>query len=531
MADGLSSGDIRSLAVFLTGRWPADELTDVPELTNICATADAIRLDESSWNGWSPDLANTRFQARSVIKPNDVHKLKVKWTFAYRGSKNTQVTVIGDRLFVASTTGEVYSLNARTGCVYWRYLNAAGVRAAMPVGKLAGAPSGYALYVSDLSQTVHALDAVTGKLLWSSRKLEEHPRAHLTAAAALYDGTLYVPISSGEETAGAQPAYACCTFRGSVVALDVVSGNQRWKTYTIDEEPKTLHEGMQQMGPAGAAVWAAPTVDAKRSLLYVATADSYTAAPTDRADAILALDLKSGAVRWSKQVTQNDNFVLGCDAAATPRNPNCPTPMGPDHDFGSSPILRTLGNGKDIIVAGQKSGVVYGFDPEASGNLLWTTKVGQGGLTGGVEWGMASDADTIYVPINDVSPPGTPGLSALNLRDGAVRWAMPTPRVACAPDKHCLVGQAAPASAIPGVAFSGALDGHLRAYDSHTGRIIWDFDTSAVSYETVNGVHRATGGVLNATGPSFSRSMMFLHSGYHNDSEQNLLMAFSVNAK
>jgi polyvinyl alcohol dehydrogenase (cytochrome) len=442
--------------------------------------------------------------------------------------------VIGDRLFVGSSVGKVYSLNAKTGCTYWRYEAAGGVRAAPVVQKLAQSPSGYAVFISDVSLHVNALDAMTGKPIWST-PVEDHSRALLTGASTFYKGVLYVPVSSGEEVSITSPGYICCSFQGAIVALDAGTGKILWKTHTIADAPHPYRPGKPQLGPAGAAVWSAPTLDVKRGLLYVATGDSYTDVDTDRDDAILAIDMTTGKVKWSTQVTTKDNWVGGCpNTGVLP--PNCPSPIGPDHDFGSSPILQTLPGGKQIILAGQKSSETYGLDPDANGKLIWRVKLGRGGAAGGVEWGMAADKDRLYVAVADPGAGGFPGISALKLASGDVVWKVPTPKTDCAAPRRCVVSQSAPVTAILGAVLSGAVDGHLRAYDAATGAIVWDFDTSAASYDTVNGYKGAKGGALDATGPTFAGGMMFQHSGYPGvmaaaNSGQNLLMAFSVDGK
>jgi polyvinyl alcohol dehydrogenase (cytochrome) len=537
MAAGLTERQMQMLALYLTGKLPVPQEAIVEK--NLCAKADPIKLAAGSWNGWSPDLANSRYQPAPGIKAADVPRLKVKWTFAYNGSKNSTPVVVGDRLFVGSTAGKIYSLNAKTGCVYWRYDNKGGVRAAPVVGRSAKAPSGYAVYINDDRMNVNALDALSGKLLWSL-KIEQHPRAMLTGSPALFGDVLYVPVSSAEEITTNEPDYACCTFRGSIVAVDTKTGKQLWKTYTTDEapHPHRISGGRQLMGPAGGAIWSAPTVDAKRGLVFAATGDSYTDVDHKGSDAIIAFEMKSGKIRWTNQLTQKDNFIVGCPrpGTAAPIPANCPTPVGPDVDFGSSPILRTLPGGKQILLAGQKSSAVYGIDPD-SGKTLWTKVLGRGGATGGVEWGMAADDSQLYVALADAGAGGKPGISALKFGDGAVVWNTPAPPcpAPAVPGRRCTLSQSAPVSAIPGLAFSGAMDGHLRAYDVKDGKIVWDFDTAAEAYNTANGVTGARGGPIDATGATIVGGMLYQHSGYGGvmagPTGQNLLMAFSVDGK
>ena len=533
MAGGMSSSDISDVAFYLTGKMASGPKND-GALANICPKADPIDMSKGMWNGWSPDIINTRYQPNPGLKTADVPKLKVKWTFAYGGARNSQVTVVGDRLFFGSTAGLMYSLNAKTGCTYWRYRPAAGMRAAPTVMKLAAAPSGYAVIVNDNDQYVNALDAVSGAVLWRSQ-VDTHPRAILTGANKIYNGLIFVPVSSLEEGAITAPGYVCCSFRGSVAAVDAATGKMLWKTYTIPEAPHTYRPGKPQMGPAGAAVWSSPTIDPKRSVLYIASGDSYTDVDTEGADAVIAMDLKTGAIKWNAQMTGKDNFVVGCPKDG-PLPGNCPTPLGPDVDFGASPILIKMKNGKDMLVAGQKSSEVYGMDPDANGKVLWKIKLGRGGAGGGVRWGMASEGDRVFVALNDAGPGGNPSITALDVASGKMLWQVKTPVVNCAAPRRCIQSQSAPVTALPGLVLSGGQDGYMRAYDAKTGKIVWDFDTAAQAYDTVNGVKGARGGMLDATGPTFANGMMFQHSGYPGvfavaSSGQNLLMAFSVDGK
>jgi polyvinyl alcohol dehydrogenase (cytochrome) len=537
MAQGLSEAQITAMAVYLTGKQPLPKVAEGPEPFQ-CAKADPIVMTGTNWNGWGVDPAQTRYQPNPGLTAADIPRLKVKWTFAYPGSKNGQATVIGERLFIASNAGRVYSLNARTGCVYWRYNAPGGVRTAASVGRDPKAPSGYAVYFGDDRNSVHALDAGSGKSLWAT-KVEDHPRAGLTGAPMLYGNLLYVPTSSMEETVTNEAAYACCTFRGSIVAVDVRTGKVAWKTHAIQREPRHHQTvgGKKLMGPAGGAIWASPTIDAKRGVLYAATGDSYTDLSDEGTDAIVAMDLKTGKIRWIQQVTKDDNYIVGCPSGGRGAA-NCPLAVGPDHDFGASVILRTLPNGKDIILAGQKSGVAYGMDPDAKGKILWQLKVGAGGALGGIQFGMAADQKVLYAAVSDQlsGARGQPGITAIDMATGNQLWHQNAPAPKCSwTAGRCSNGQSQAVSAIPGVVFSGALDGHLRAYSTADGKVIWDFDTAGQPYDTVNAVKAAKGGALDAGGPTIAGGMLFQHSGYSGygggPNGQNLLMAFSVDGK
>jgi polyvinyl alcohol dehydrogenase (cytochrome) len=372
-------------------------------------------------------------------------------------------------------------------------------------------------------------------LIWKS-KVEGHPAARVTGAPTLFSGVLYVPVSSIEEATGSRPNYECCTFRGSVVALDAANGRQIWKAYTIPEAPQPTTKnaiGTQLHGPSGASVWSAPTIDVQRQALYVATGNSYSNPPSDTSDAILAFDLKTGRMLWDQQATPRDSYTVACYGFD---QTNCPEDHGPDHDFGQSPILATLSDGRRVLVIAQKSGVVHAFDADHEGKVLWQTRIGKGGPLGGSEWGSTADRDRIYVANSDVrflrdgsrrlDPNTGGGLFGLNLSDGKI--TMQVPPVPCGDRNQCSPALSAAVTSIPGVVFSGGVSGFLRAYATDSGRLLWEFDT-AREYTTVNGVS-AHGGALDGPGPVVVDGMVYVNSGYAQWSgiPGNVLLAFGV---
>lgn len=536
MAQGLSAEDIDAVAGYLTGKIPT-AYASLPPDPNKCARSRPINMNGPRWNGWGVDVRNTRYQPNPGFKAEDVGRLKVKWTFQVPGVKNGQPTIIGDRVFIAGFGGGVYSLDRDTGCVHWRYDGKGGVRTAPIIARSGAAPSGFAAYFGDNRQTVHAVDANSGRVLWST-KIEEHGRTIMTGTPKLYNGVLYMPTSSGEESIAGIGSYECCTFRGSVTAIDVRNGRILWKTYMIPEAPKPTRRnsaGTQMWGPAGAAIWSSPTIDEKRGLVYVATGDSYTEVPESSSDAIVAMDLRDGRIRWIKQVVVGDNFLSGCSNTPN-RAVNCPLgTVGPDHDYGASPILITLPNGRDVILSGNKNGAAYAMDPDDKGNILWSTKLGQGGALGGIEFGMAYDGRRLFVPMADNIGGGSPkpGITALNPETGAIVWHYDAQQATCSlPSGRCNRGYSAPASAIPGLVFAPSLDGHLRAFAAEDGKLVWDFDTAAQAYDTANGIKGARGASMDGTGPTFGGGMMFQWTGYNGTAGgSNLLMAFSVDGK
>jgi polyvinyl alcohol dehydrogenase (cytochrome) len=507
--------------------------------TNTCPAAAPTLKSLAGWNGWGVDMANTRFEPASVAKmsASDVPKLKVKWAFGFPKTFATygQPTVIAGTLFFGSSDGTVYAMDMHAGCVYWTFKAKDTVRSAISLGKTSN--NHIAAYFGDTKANMYAVDAQNGELLWKVQ-VDPHPVARVTGAPKLYEGKLYVPVSSVEEVPAGNAKYACCKFRGSVVALDAQTGKQLWKTYAIPEEPTLQGKnsaGADQFGPAGAAIWSSPTIDAKRKLLYVGTGNQYSDPPSKYTDAVLAMDLETGVVKWHEQMTQNDGWNFSC---ANPSNPvSCPKEAGPDVDIGSSPILKAV-KGKDYLLIGQKSGIVHALDPDKEGAILWQTRIGKGGAQGGIMWGSAAQDDVMFVPLSDFSftaskteMPEGGGLFALKIPTGEKLWYTPPEKPACLGKPSCSPSQEAPATAIPGVVFSGSMDGHLRAYSTTDGSKIWDYD-SLQSYETVNGV-TAKGGSMNATGPTIVDGMLFVNSGYGalGGMGGNVLLAFSVDGK
>jgi polyvinyl alcohol dehydrogenase (cytochrome) len=532
-AEGLTDAQMRSVAYYLTAPAAGAGRSRISEA---CPGGDEpVRASATSWIGWGRDLENSRYQPNPGLSVPDIATLKLKWAFALPGTMAYgQPVIAGRHLFMTSQQGRIFSLNANTGCTYWSAEVGAGVRTAIQIGVIpTGAGSRSALFFGDDKSYVQALDAATGELLWRT-KVEEHALAHITGSLALYEGRLYAPVSSMEEGAGLRDAYPCCTFRGSVVALDARSGDILWKAYTISRAPQRLGKslaGVQRYGPAGAAVWSAPTIDVKRRLLYVGTGNAYTEPPDSGSDAIVAINLDNGTEQWTAQLTPGDNFLIGCSGAP---HGSCPTPVGPDHDFGSSPILHALPDGRQLILAGQKSGVIYALDPYDRGRVLWKTQVGVGGALGGIQWGSAADERNVYVPVSDVlaGERGKPGLTAVDIRSGEVVWRAAAPKVSCSwGGKGCTNAYSSAVSAIPGVVFAGSMDGHLRAYSAADGQCLWDYDT-AHSYDAVNGAS-AAGGSLDGSGPVIANGVLYVTSGYGRFVGQpgNVLLAFTVDGR
>lgn len=516
-ASQLSSAEQRLLSAHLSSTdWGA-----APDLrAALCetpATLGAEALTGPRWLGWSNDLFNRRFQPadQAGLDAASLQQLELRWAFAFPETEVVvaQPVVVGGWLFVGSAAGGVYALDAGTGCLRWRASTRSGVRSAVAIGVTAGRLS---LYLGDMAGWVYAFDAETGKRLWEVRP-EPHPATRITGAPVVYGERLVVPVSSFEEWSASTPAYECCSFRGSVVALDRATGETLWQHYTIKRVAETTGEnelGVRRLGPSGAAIWSAPTLDPEWGTLYVGTGDSYSDPPAETSDAILALELETGDRLWVRQTTRGDAFTMGCADGFDPRA--CPDSAGPDHDYGASPALHVSAGGEKMLIAGQKSGVLYALDP-VDGKVLWERRLSEGGISGGIEWGFASDGEAAYVPISDLwenreTPEQAGGLAAVQLSDGALLWHKPAPVLACRGTAGCSAAQMAAATAIPGVVFSGSMDGHLRAFDTRDGRILWDVDTTAPVATTAGG--SAHGGSINGGGVAVVDGWVFAGSGY-----------------
>jgi polyvinyl alcohol dehydrogenase (cytochrome) len=522
-------------------------------------------FESAYWNGWGAGLGNQRSQPGNMagLPKERISSLKLKWAFGVPGATGmfAQPTVVGGRVFFGSQHGTVYSLDASSGCIHWTFNAGARVRSAITIGPVGRR---WAAYFGDNGApegNVYALDAATGRLLWKTT-VDGSRYSRITGAPVLESGRLYVPVTGDEDAMALDPKFECCVFRGSLVALDAITGKQLWKSYTILEPARALSRnshGAQQWGPSGAGIWSAPTVDVAKRVIYAATGDSHTYPAASTSDATLAFDMDNGALLWSRQVTPGDAWNAAC-VLGDPAN--CPEPHGDDLDFGSSPILVNLPGGRRTLIAGQKSGVVYALDPDQHGKVLWQKRIGRGGPGGGILWGPAVDEQNVYAALSDYSdafPPQQPaegqqfgarvlfqfrsigvraqrryladdggGTFALRLDSGETVWrAEPQ----CDGPRRCQPAQLAAITHIPGAVFSGSADGYLRAYATSDGQVIWSTDT-AHEYLTVNGI-RASGGSIGGPGPVVVGGVLYVNSGYPvaRGEPGNVLLAYSVNGR
>ena len=526
----LNDAQKRRIAEFMSGRPMGSIGTgEAKSMPNQCA-ANPPMTDPArspSWNGWGNDLGNTRFQpaAAARLTAADVPRLKLKWSFGFPNGEtnNAQPTIVSGRVFAASDNGYVYSLDAKTGCVYWSFQNGSIVRNSPTVGAVTGqGNTRYAVFFGDGHGYAFALDAQTGRQLWKVRT-DDHLVARITAGLKYHDGRVYVPVSGSEEFSSGRPYYPCCTARGAVVALDASTGKQIWKTYNVDEPKpwKKNPNGTQLYGPSAGGIWDSPTIDTVRGALYVGTGDPVTPPESPLTDAVVAMDLKTGKVLWSYRVVERDMFMGGCQG--NDRSEACPEQMGPDADIGNSPILVTLGNGRRALFAGTKAGEVVALDPDKNGALLFKVSPGGAPAPGGrgrgaIVWGGASDVRNVYYGM------AAAGMGAVDASTGKTAFVFTAPGVG---GRGTAALGAAP-TAIPGVVFQGSGDGRLFALTTD-GKQIWEFNT-AQEFATNNKVP-ARGGAIATSGAAVVDGMVYVQSGYaisSGASGGNVLLAFGV---
>lgn len=509
--------------------------------TTFDATRPAIRA------GWGHDTARFVTAEDAGFSAADIPALELKWAFAYPGAlrARSQPAIGHGAVYTGSQDGHVYAFDLRSGCERWSYDAGAEVRTGVVLidGLVGSRP--LAIF-GDILARLHAVDARTGELVWS-RKMDDHPSATLTGTPAFFEGRLYVPVSSLEVTPAADPAYPCCSFRGKVVAVDALSGKDIWTHHTIAQPPVRIGEtrsGAAILSPSGAPVWSSPAIDAIKRVIYFGTGENYSTPADDNSDAIIAVNLDTGKRLWQRQSTAGDAWNVAC---MMQNNPNCPPEDGPDFDHGASMILSTVpttipttvpttGGGRRTLLAGHKNGTIFGLDPDAQGEVLWSVRVGRGSIQGGVHFGMAASAETLYAPINDMNDThngdvldagaARPGIHAVDIATGKVRWSHVQANVCPDQMSFCDPGISAPVTAIPGAVFAGHLDGFVRAYAEAGGKLLWEFDTKT-PVTAVNGMV-AKGGGISGAGPAVGDGYVVINSGYglYFHAPGNALMVF-----
>ena len=528
-AQSLTAQEKREVAEYISGVKLGGELTSLP----ICKNKNATIASSSSINwGMQPENTRTISTEASGISSTNITNLATKWAIAFPDSSRvrSQPTFAGNQIFVGSHGGIVYSLDREEGCASWAYRASAEVRTGITYLASDSHPS---IFFGDVIGNVYGVNANTGEEIWRTRA-DDHPNATITGTPSLNNNLLYVPVSSLEVSLPINPDYACCTFRGSVTAIDATTGEIRWKTYTIEEEPAVTGQnsvGTNIIGPSGAVVWNSPSIDVINNQLYVGTGENMSSPASLTSDAMLAMDLDTGKLNWAFQATANDVWNSACDTT-TPEN--CPDENGPDFDFGGATVIVDTTKHGRLVIAGQKSGFVHALNPE-DGSLVWQARVGRGGIQGGIHFGIAASGETLLIPISDMSDgrsyptPDRPGMHALDANTGELLWST-LHKDRCDGRAHCHPGISQVPTVIGDLVIAGSMDGVARAYSIDTGTIIWELDTSQQKFTSTLGTLTKGGSMSGGAGPVANDGLLLLSSGYslYNHMPGNLLLALEL---
>jgi polyvinyl alcohol dehydrogenase (cytochrome) len=502
-----------------------------PECESTDKAPDVTRFYTQSWG---IDARNTRYQARSTLSSANAGRLELAWVYGLASTTpRSQPLVSEDTLFVGDSPRGVVALDRERGCERWRVPHGGNISSA-----LLPAESGKhrMIIFNDRTEGVYALDARTGERIWHAR-IDEQPIPWYSGTALPIGDTLYVPISSMEVAVAMNPFYGCCTTSGGMAAVDLATGTRRWFLPTIPEAPKRTGSHwffVDEYGPSGAAVWAGPSYNAARQWLYFGTGQNYSHPTTDTSDAIFAVDAATGAVQWRRQFTANDAYTAACNNIELD-HPNCPKPTGPDVDFGAPTMLVNAKSGRQLLIAGQKSAEVHALDPD-TGEVVWSTRLGRGGIIGGVHWGMAANEalGLLFVPISDKAIEGfpapgdpSPGLYALDIETGEQRWVYTRP--SRCDEAECVFGLSAAVTAANDVVVIGSMDGMLEVLDARSGEPLWSHDAWR-DYEAVNDT-TTRGGAFDAHGVVLADDLLVVVAGYGYVGRQrggNALLVFRI---
>jgi polyvinyl alcohol dehydrogenase (cytochrome) len=494
--------------------------------------------------GFGFDKQNHRNLTREQagLSKDDLRHLELAWAFAVPRATTVraQAAVVGTTLFMPlaeSPAMVAMDVAGQQPCLKWVYRTDLPLRTGVGYGSLPGGRK--VLVLSDVAAQVHMVDAATGEFMWRTR-VGMWGLSNTTGTPVIHGSRVYVPLSASEINVGANEDHECCKTHGAVIALDSLTGRKIWVTHTMEDATPVRDRGDGKMlwGPSGAPIWNSPSIDAKRGVLYVGTGEATSEPATRNTDAILAIALKDGRIRWSFQATSDDIFLTGC--FFKPGGLNCPKESAMrDVDFGASTILAQRSDGKDIVLAGQKSGTLWALDPDRSGKVIWKRDFGTGSPIGGIHWGIAYDGERVFAPIHwfaggdGKDPNQTPGLHAVNVNTGEVLWSYES-KPDCSGDRPTRVtgcdraiGFSGAPTVIDGAVLQGSVDGYLRAFDAATGEVLFQYDT-ARTYETVNGVAGKGGSIDNASIVA-TNGYVFVNSGYAligGQTAGNVMLAF-----
>ena len=489
--------------------------------------------------GWGYNTSRFIPKKSGGIDSKNIKNLTLKWAFGFPYSQRarSQPLFAMGSIFVGSQSGDIYALDVKTGCVKWNFTASGEVRTGIIMDQWENGKKPNKrpyIYFGDILANEYALDAQTGELIWKI-KSDDHPNATRTATSAKFEDILFIPISGLEVIPAFDDKYECCTFRGGLLAVDSRTGKTLWRQYSIPVPAKysgNTSVGTRMFGPSGAPIWTSPNVDKKRRYVYIGTGENYSTPADDSSDAIIAYNIDTGEEVWRRQTLAGDAWNLACMGKG---KPNCPKEFGPDMDYSASSITIDLGD-RDILIAGQKSGYVYGIDPD-TGKILWSNPVSGGGTQGGIHFGMAAEGKTVYAPINDMQNTHDgkvwlnrkPGMHSLDAETGNIIWSNISDKECKDIDFNCDPGISAAVTAVPGAVIAGHLDGNIKVYDKENGNILWSYNTLR-DFESISG-SPAYGGSFSGSGPSIRNGYMAINSGYgiYNHMPGNVLLLFSLN--
>ena len=554
-AERFNEDQLRAMAELVTGK-PFGGTADrtAAAMSNQCRGPLTLNdpFGKPSWNGWSPDPTKSyRFQPQATggLNGAQIPQLKLKWAFAFPGAASaswTQPTVVGGALFIGSDNNFVYGLDAKTGCVYWSYEAPGQVRGAVIIGEITEIPGvRYAAYFGDYMGYITAVNAETGEELWSLLPDDPSGREdHRPADARPISGRIPLRrVSSWEQMPGRRITYECCKFQGSLTAIDVNTGRPVWKTFTMSERPRPLRRnsaGTQLYGPAGAAIWQAPTLDLKLRRVYVAAGTCYISEFFEEphsvgfdggaCNSVMAFDMDTGEREWSTQLVPMDRHPGGCGVEPEELRINCPGYVpDPDDDPAGAPVLHTASDGRRMIIQAQEVGRITALDPDNNGAIRWVAQADDG-QTSSSPFGGAFDGEYLFKPLSFRD--GTGAIAAMRASDGSRAWYTVVEKPSDCPDpesrRGCSSANQSAASAVPGAVLTGSRDGVLRSFSAEDGAILWEYPTQR-DFETVNGV-RGFGGGIGGTAPTIVDGMMYMGSGYAilGGAPGNVLLAFGL---
>ena len=518
-----------------------------------CSSKGALTVESGFEDNWGFGAGNRRsIDTGASIAAANVADLALKWSLAIPGATEmrSQPVAANGILFLGTANGNVLAIDQDSGCIHWRFAADSSIRSSLNLDTTSDGKA--TLFFADDLGTVYAITANRGLLRWKT-SLRWFPVSIISGSLAFHEDRLFVPISSFETALAGSDAYPCCRSHGGVVALDATNGQTIWDYHTTSQAMaiSETSAGTDVWGPSGAAVWTTPTVDVRRGRIYIGTAQNMSPPATKTSDAVIALDIETGKRVWSFQALAGDIWNVACHLGGA----NCPEKPGPDFDFGGAITLTQNARGKDVIVAGQKSGQVYALDPDNKGAVLWRQRLSMGTSNGGIHWGVATNGETVWATVAD--PPRRregyvprPGVYALGLSDGKLRWSLPvergcdfdpanTPRVGLAqmletgpanpwPDCSFYYGHSAAPLHANGVLYAGALDGKLRILDAESGKVLRIIDTKR-SYAADNGIE-GHGGAIDLSGVVVDGRRLFVYSGYGMFGQMpgNVLLAYEL---